>query len=219
MWLGRGAVAFGRDGVALRRYQGQKPGEGGRGLGVCGVSSGALVVGSRGAHAQPYWWRSASGLVHRRPWPGQGLAEALGAFSGRALRSGYGGGGGGMGPRPPPVLVMLVFCQTVQMFMSYDGGATPACLDEISRSAGSWSQAELGLLGSLDKFGMTLSSVLWGRVLQALRLAFRECSPRSKFASLPIRPRLVVTSREIASSALRRPPRRGAALTYLVPNY
>eukprot|EP00429_Kryptoperidinium_foliaceum_P062653 CAMPEP_0176078712 /NCGR_PEP_ID=MMETSP0120_2-20121206/39363_1 /TAXON_ID=160619 /ORGANISM="Kryptoperidinium foliaceum, Strain CCMP 1326" /LENGTH=457 /DNA_ID=CAMNT_0017412459 /DNA_START=1 /DNA_END=1371 /DNA_ORIENTATION=+ len=63
---------------------------------------------------------------------------------------------------------MAVFCQMVQMFMSYDGGATPACLDEISRSGPEWSQAELGLLGSLDKFGMTLSSVLWGRVLQVM---------------------------------------------------
>lgn len=51
------------------------------------------------------------------------------------------------------------------MFMSYDGGATPACIDKI-QAQGHWSQAELGLLGSLDKLGMTFSSILWGRVLQ-----------------------------------------------------
>lgn len=51
------------------------------------------------------------------------------------------------------------------MFMSYDGGATPACVDEIQHS-GHWTQVQLGLLGSLDKLGMTFSSVLWGRVLQ-----------------------------------------------------
>jgi len=51
------------------------------------------------------------------------------------------------------------------MFMSYDGGATPACVDAIQQS-GDWSQVELGLLGSLDKVGLTLTSVLWGRVLQ-----------------------------------------------------
>lgn len=70
--------------------------------------------------------------------------------------------------RLPRCLILAIFCQMVQMFMSYDGGATPACLDKIQNSGVYWSQAELGLLGSLDKFGMTISSVLWGRALQLL---------------------------------------------------
>lgn len=64
-------------------------------------------------------------------------------------------------------LVFISLCQVVQMFMSYDGGATPANIDGIKAQAGlQWTQTELGLLGSLDKFGMTVSSILWGRVLQ-----------------------------------------------------
>lgn len=67
----------------------------------------------------------------------------------------------------PRYVTYALFCQTVQMFMSYDGGATPASIDEIQSSSGIiWTQAELGLLGSLDKFGMTMSSVLWGVALQ-----------------------------------------------------
>eukprot|EP00448_Togula_jolla_P018817 CAMPEP_0170588634 /NCGR_PEP_ID=MMETSP0224-20130122/10936_1 /TAXON_ID=285029 /ORGANISM="Togula jolla, Strain CCCM 725" /LENGTH=246 /DNA_ID=CAMNT_0010912367 /DNA_START=9 /DNA_END=745 /DNA_ORIENTATION=+ len=49
--------------------------------------------------------------------------------------------------------------------MSYDGGATPASVDMI-RMNNSWTDTQLGLLGSLDKVGMTLSSPLWGRALQ-----------------------------------------------------
>jgi len=53
--------------------------------------------------------------------------------------------------------------------MSYDGGATPASIDKILSTPGmEWTEAELGLLGSLDKLGMTLSSILWGRVLQSV---------------------------------------------------
>lgn len=64
-------------------------------------------------------------------------------------------------------LIYGFFCQTVQMFMSYDGGATPASIDQIQSSSGlHWSEAELGLLGSLDKLGMTVSSVIWGVALQ-----------------------------------------------------
>lgn len=64
--------------------------------------------------------------------------------------------------------VFAVFCQLVQMFMSYDGGATSASIDKIQSSGMQWTQAELGLLGSLDKFGMTISSVAWGLILQVV---------------------------------------------------
>eukprot|EP00929_Paragymnodinium_shiwhaense_P105279 TRINITY_DN70219_c0_g1_i1.p1 TRINITY_DN70219_c0_g1~~TRINITY_DN70219_c0_g1_i1.p1 ORF type:complete len:629 (-),score=134.59 TRINITY_DN70219_c0_g1_i1:91-1977(-) len=63
--------------------------------------------------------------------------------------------------------VFICFCMAAQAFMSYDGGATPACVDEIQKAM-PWTQAELGLLGSLDKFGMTVSAVIWGRVLQLM---------------------------------------------------
>jgi len=49
--------------------------------------------------------------------------------------------------------------------MSYDSGATSACLDEIEK-IGNWTASDLGLLGSLDKIGMTIGSVFWGRALQ-----------------------------------------------------
>mmetsp|Transcript_43976 Transcript_43976/g.116253 ORF Transcript_43976/g.116253 Transcript_43976/m.116253 type:complete len:556 (-) Transcript_43976:92-1759(-) len=68
----------------------------------------------------------------------------------------------------PRWLILIVFCQLVQVFMSYDGGATPASIDKIQNSGIPWTQAELGLLGSLDKFGMTISSVLWGKLLQTV---------------------------------------------------
>lgn len=66
-------------------------------------------------------------------------------------------------------LLFLAFCQGVQMFMSYDGGATPASLDTIQEEMdNSWSSSEFGLLGSIDKIGMTATSALWGRCLQLL---------------------------------------------------
>eukprot|EP00446_Apocalathium_sp_SHHI-4_P010471 CAMPEP_0177161256 /NCGR_PEP_ID=MMETSP0367-20130122/5265_1 /TAXON_ID=447022 ORGANISM="Scrippsiella hangoei-like, Strain SHHI-4" /NCGR_SAMPLE_ID=MMETSP0367 /ASSEMBLY_ACC=CAM_ASM_000362 /LENGTH=584 /DNA_ID=CAMNT_0018606969 /DNA_START=11 /DNA_END=1765 /DNA_ORIENTATION=- len=69
--------------------------------------------------------------------------------------------------KPPRWLVLATFCLGVQVFMSYDGGATPASIDTILNDSGiEWTQVDLGLLGSLDKFGMTISCVLWGRVLQ-----------------------------------------------------
>ena len=52
----------------------------------------------------------------------------------------------------------------VQMFMSYDGGATPASLDTLQADMGnSWTSSEFGLLGSMDKIGMTACSMIWGR--------------------------------------------------------
>lgn len=51
--------------------------------------------------------------------------------------------------------------------MSYDGGATPTGIDQIVQETDlTWTQAELGLLGSLDKLGMFATSLLWGWVLQ-----------------------------------------------------
>jgi MFS family permease len=65
------------------------------------------------------------------------------------------------------LVVWIMLCQLVTVFMAYDGGATPACIDSIAKTPGmTWTAAELGLLGSLDKFGITMSSVFWGRALQ-----------------------------------------------------
>lgn len=65
------------------------------------------------------------------------------------------------------MVVFFGFCQGVQAFMSYDGGATPASLDTIQEEMdNSWTPAEFGMLGSTDKIGMTVTSIIWGRALQ-----------------------------------------------------
>mmetsp|Transcript_82323 Transcript_82323/g.266549 ORF Transcript_82323/g.266549 Transcript_82323/m.266549 type:complete len:756 (+) Transcript_82323:102-2369(+) len=64
-------------------------------------------------------------------------------------------------------LVFIMLCQVVQAFMSYDGGATPASIDTIQENMNNtWSAGEFGLLGSMDKIGMTATSMMWGRLLQ-----------------------------------------------------
>lgn len=64
-------------------------------------------------------------------------------------------------------LAFFIFCLGTQVFMSYDGGATPASIDQIVQETQMrWTEAELGLLGSLDKLAMTASSLLWGWALQ-----------------------------------------------------
>jgi len=75
--------------------------------------------------------------------------------------------GEAVAPRWARIGLFAMFCQGVQMFMSYDGGATPACLDTIQADMGGiWTQAEFGILGSMDKVGMTVTSIFWGRCLQ-----------------------------------------------------
>eukprot|EP00929_Paragymnodinium_shiwhaense_P009028 TRINITY_DN11304_c0_g1_i1.p1 TRINITY_DN11304_c0_g1~~TRINITY_DN11304_c0_g1_i1.p1 ORF type:complete len:669 (+),score=98.85 TRINITY_DN11304_c0_g1_i1:138-2144(+) len=70
-------------------------------------------------------------------------------------------------PRRARTAIFFMLCQVVQMFMSYDGGATPASLDTIQEEMnGAWTTAEFGLLGSMDKIGMTATSMIWGRALQ-----------------------------------------------------
>mmetsp|Transcript_52225 Transcript_52225/g.167401 ORF Transcript_52225/g.167401 Transcript_52225/m.167401 type:complete len:647 (+) Transcript_52225:90-2030(+) len=70
-------------------------------------------------------------------------------------------------PRRARIALFFLVCQGVQMFMSYDGGATPACLDTIQAEMdNAWTPGEFGLLGAMDKLGMTATSVLWGRGLQ-----------------------------------------------------
>eukprot|EP00929_Paragymnodinium_shiwhaense_P051543 TRINITY_DN25920_c0_g2_i4.p1 TRINITY_DN25920_c0_g2~~TRINITY_DN25920_c0_g2_i4.p1 ORF type:complete len:557 (-),score=57.97 TRINITY_DN25920_c0_g2_i4:210-1880(-) len=64
-----------------------------------------------------------------------------------------------------PTFVFVVLCLSVQAFMSYDGGATPACVDAIQED-GNWDDAQLGLLGSLDKVGMAIGSIIAGKALQ-----------------------------------------------------
>lgn len=63
--------------------------------------------------------------------------------------------------------VWLAFCQALQMCMSYTGGALPVCVDDIVEQTGvSWTNSELGLLGSMDVLGTTLVSVACGAILQ-----------------------------------------------------
>mmetsp|Transcript_10923 Transcript_10923/g.34134 ORF Transcript_10923/g.34134 Transcript_10923/m.34134 type:complete len:412 (-) Transcript_10923:6-1241(-) len=69
--------------------------------------------------------------------------------------------------RTARTLVFFAFCQAVQCFMSYDGGATPASLDTIQAEMNNaWTEAEFGMLGAIDKIGMTATSLIWGRALQ-----------------------------------------------------
>mmetsp|Transcript_148897 Transcript_148897/g.285230 ORF Transcript_148897/g.285230 Transcript_148897/m.285230 type:complete len:501 (-) Transcript_148897:16-1518(-) len=49
--------------------------------------------------------------------------------------------------------------------MAFNGGATAATVDTIQK-AGNWSATGLGLLGAMDKIGMTMSAAFWGYVLQ-----------------------------------------------------
>lgn len=75
-------------------------------------------------------------------------------------------------PRRVQVMIFALLCQAVQAFMAYDGGATPASLDTIQEEMKDvvppvvWTSAEMGLIGAMDKVGMTATSILWGRALQ-----------------------------------------------------
>lgn len=48
--------------------------------------------------------------------------------------------------------------------MAYNGGATQGTIDVI-QTVGGWSETSIGLLGSMDKIGMTVSSTFWGFML------------------------------------------------------
>eukprot|EP00439_Symbiodinium_sp_Y106_P053128 s2444_g7.t1 len=62
-------------------------------------------------------------------------------------------------------IVFWLFCMGVPIFMAYNGGATAGTVDTIQK-AGGWSRTGLGLLGAMDKIGMTVSAGVWGYVLQ-----------------------------------------------------
>lgn len=61
--------------------------------------------------------------------------------------------------------MFFVFCLGTQIFMAYNAGATTGSID-IIQDEDNWSAAGLGLLGGMDKFGMTISSPFWGYMLQ-----------------------------------------------------
>merc|ERR1719356_1467318 len=65
------------------------------------------------------------------------------------------------------MVIFAILCQAVQMFMSYDSGATSASLDTIKKARpGYWTTSDLSLLGAMDKIGTTCASIIWGRLLQ-----------------------------------------------------
>jgi len=75
--------------------------------------------------------------------------------------------GAAIASRKARMFIYALLCMGVQCFMSYDGGATPTSLDTIQNEMNNtWSEAEFGVLGSIDKLGMTATSLIWGRVLQ-----------------------------------------------------
>lgn len=78
--------------------------------------------------------------------------------------------GAAVATRHMRLAVCLAFCQSVQAFMSYDGGATPASMSALREDTDGtdqeFSMAEEGLLGSMDKFGIVLTSMMWGILLQ-----------------------------------------------------
>eukprot|EP00930_Biecheleria_cincta_P068972 TRINITY_DN56789_c0_g1_i1.p1 TRINITY_DN56789_c0_g1~~TRINITY_DN56789_c0_g1_i1.p1 ORF type:complete len:468 (+),score=59.44 TRINITY_DN56789_c0_g1_i1:43-1446(+) len=61
-------------------------------------------------------------------------------------------------------LTFFVSCFGVQVFMAYNGGATQGTIDVIQADGG-WTETSIGLLGSMDKIGMTVSSTFWGVML------------------------------------------------------
>lgn len=78
--------------------------------------------------------------------------------------------GGTVASKRVRFIMCLLFCQGVQAFMSYDGGATPAAMGELRKDTdgteNEFTVAEEGLLGSMDKFGIVLTSMFWGMMLQ-----------------------------------------------------
>lgn len=62
-------------------------------------------------------------------------------------------------------IIFWFFCFGVPMFMAYNGGATAATVDTIQK-VGGWSPTGIGLLGAMDKIGITMSAGIWGYVLQ-----------------------------------------------------
>lgn len=61
--------------------------------------------------------------------------------------------------------IFWLFCMGVPMFMAYNGGATAATVDTIQK-VGGWSPTGIGLLGAMDKIGITMSAGIWGYILQ-----------------------------------------------------
>lgn len=64
-----------------------------------------------------------------------------------------------------PTVIFAAFCMGVPIFMAFNGGATQATIDTIQET-GHWSPSGIGLLGAMDKIGMTVSAAFWGYMLQ-----------------------------------------------------
>lgn len=79
-----------------------------------------------------------------------------------------------MGLEPPPCVIFALFCLLVPIFMAYNGGATAATVDTIQHEE-KWSPAGIGLLGSMDKIGMTMAAAFWGYMLQRYSSKFLLC--------------------------------------------
>jgi len=83
-------------------------------------------------------------------------------------------------------VVFILMCVMVQVFMSYDGGATPASI-EVLKAKMDLTEKEIATLGSLDRIGMVATSVLWGMALQRVSakvlllscMFAKSCSPSS----------------------------------------
>lgn len=68
-------------------------------------------------------------------------------------------------------LIFSFFCLGVQIFMAYNAGATTGSIEIIQKGdpkngETGWSTEDIGILGGMDKFGMTISSPIWGYILQ-----------------------------------------------------
>lgn len=66
---------------------------------------------------------------------------------------------------PPAIFAILVV--VVQAFMAFNGGATSATIDSIEQEDPTWDPAGIGVLGAMDKLGMTLASPVCGFLFQA----------------------------------------------------
>lgn len=66
----------------------------------------------------------------------------------------------------PPELIFYALIVGVQGFMAFNGGATSATIDSIEEGDTTWTPAGIGLLGAMDKLGMTVSSPLCGFLFQ-----------------------------------------------------
>lgn len=59
-----------------------------------------------------------------------------------------------------------MFCLGIQIFMAFNAGATTGSIDIIQSTPPKWDDADIGILAAMDKVGMTISSPIWGYLLQ-----------------------------------------------------